>query len=201
MFPTSSSSPAGLCLARAALYFARGGRALLRDALISQPRRGRRLRRRNTMSPLAQRCCRHPGPWTSPTASARGGTPRLGLNELWFPAWDVPSLQLRGEGTQNRGGEGYRVDTNHNKSHLMPPFIVHTCCHRLSGSAELRGGFLCAAAHLAGCGPFGDIPAVGEQGAKQHTEIPVVPRLGPDYAPGLAPTQANPAVSSPVALG
>lgn len=48
--PTSSSGPPQR-LACAALYFAQGGRTLLRAALISQPRRRRQLRRHNATSP------------------------------------------------------------------------------------------------------------------------------------------------------
>lgn len=45
---------------------------------------------------------------------------------------------------------------------------------------------------LAGCGPFGDIPAAGEQVAEQGTEIPVVPRAGTRLCSGAGPSEGKP---------
>lgn len=45
---------------------------------------------------------------------------------------------------------------------------------------------------LAGCRPFGDVPAAVEQGAKQCTENPVVPRAGTHLCSGAGPSGGKP---------
>lgn len=61
------------------------------------------------------------------------------------------------------------------------------CCSHLE-----RGGTGWMETCLAGCRPFGVVPAAGERGAKQCTEIPVVPRAGTHLCSGASPSGGKP---------